>query len=98
MNYYSKAIDLTDKIKGEFLPSGGDVNTTVWMHHLDADKTHREKAKQERHKNSTNPVNKSWKQHCIINSCAAIYLLPLKLIKKKNKTQETLLKKQWWTH
>ena len=27
-----------------FLPSSGCVSTTLWMHHMDADKTHREEA------------------------------------------------------
>ena len=35
-----------------FLPNNGCVNTTVWMHHLDTDKTHKEKARQELHKNA----------------------------------------------
>ena len=36
-----------------FLPSCGYVNTTVWMHHVDANKIHGEKAKWEPHKNAT---------------------------------------------
>ena len=30
-----------------FLPSCGYVSTTVWMHHMDANETHGEKATQE---------------------------------------------------
>ena len=37
----------------EFLPSCGSANTTVWMHHIDANKTHRKKAIEELHKNAT---------------------------------------------
>ena len=33
-----------------FLPSSGGVNTSVWMHHIKADKTHRKKARLELHK------------------------------------------------
>ena len=36
----------------EFLPSSGCVNTTLWMHQMDADKTYRENARQELHKNA----------------------------------------------
>ena len=32
--------DESNKNKTEFLPSWGCVYTTVWMHHMDADKTH----------------------------------------------------------
>ena len=35
-----------------FLPSSGCVNSTVWMHHMDADETYREKARRELHKNA----------------------------------------------
>ena len=38
----------------EFLPIGGYVNTILWMHHIDADKTHSEEAKRELHKNPMN--------------------------------------------
>ena len=34
-----------------FLPSSSCVNTTVQMHHMDADKTHWEKARRELQKN-----------------------------------------------
>ena len=37
----------------EFLSNSGCVNTTVWMHHMDADKMYWEKARQELHKNAT---------------------------------------------
>ncbi len=36
-----------------FLPSSGYVNTTVWMHHMDASETYKEKASCEQHKNAT---------------------------------------------
>ena len=35
-----------------FLPSCGCINTTVWMHHLDAHEMHGEKARLELHKNN----------------------------------------------
>ena len=34
-----------------FLPSSGRVNTAIWMHYLDANKTAREEARQQLHKN-----------------------------------------------
>ena len=37
----------------EFLPSSSCVNTTVRMHHMNADKTYREKTRWEMHKNVT---------------------------------------------
>ena len=39
--------------KTGFLPNRGCVSTTLWMHHMNADKTHWEKAWQELHKNAT---------------------------------------------
>ena len=35
----------------QFLPSSGCVNTAVWMHHLDANKTAGEEARRQLHKN-----------------------------------------------
>ena len=49
--------------KTGFLPSCGCVRITVWMHHLDANETHGEKARWELHKNASSVLNKSWKQH-----------------------------------
>ena len=34
-----------------FLPSSGHINTTVWMHYLDANKTTGEEARRQLHKN-----------------------------------------------
>ena len=41
--------DLTDKIKMQFLPSSGHVDTAIWMHYLDTNKTAGEKARQQLH-------------------------------------------------
>ena len=35
----------------QFLPGSGRVDTTVWMHHLDANKTAGEEARRQLHKN-----------------------------------------------
>ena len=43
--------DLTDNMKRSFFPSSGHVDTAVWMHYLDANKTAGEKAKRQLHKN-----------------------------------------------
>ena len=37
--------------KTQFLPGSGRVDTAVWMHHLDANKTAGEEARQQLHKN-----------------------------------------------
>ena len=39
-----------------FLSSCGCVNATVWMHNMDANKMHREKARLKLHKNSTSYI------------------------------------------
>ena len=44
--------DIFDKIKWRFLLSCAFVCTTVWMHYMDTNKTHEEKAGWERHKNA----------------------------------------------
>ena len=36
--------------------SSSHVNSTLWMHHMDADKAYREKARQELHKNAVSYV------------------------------------------
>ena len=38
-----KRSDLSDKIKWDFFQSSGCLNTTVWMHHMDTNKSYREK-------------------------------------------------------
>ena len=43
--------DISDKIKLGFFQAM-TVNTTVWMHHIDANKTHGEKARWEIYKNA----------------------------------------------
>ena len=35
----------------QFLLSSGCVSSTIWMHHMDADETYKEKARREQHKN-----------------------------------------------
>ena len=44
--------DLSDEIKWDFFPSGSCVNTTVQMHHMNADKMYWEKDWQKLHKNA----------------------------------------------
>ena len=42
--------DLTDKMK-QFFPGSGHVDTAVWMHHLNTNKTAEEEARRQLHKN-----------------------------------------------
>ena len=51
-----KKSDLSKKNKTKFFPSSGCVNTTLWMHLMDTDKTHREKAERELHKKATSHI------------------------------------------
>ena len=44
--------DLTDKMKRRFLPSSGHLDTAIWMHYLDANKTAGEKARRQLYKNA----------------------------------------------
>ena len=48
--------DLTNKIKRSFLPGSGRVDTAVWMHHLDANKTAGEEARRQLHKNAASNI------------------------------------------
>ena len=43
----------------EFLSRSNCVRTTLRMNHMDTDKTYREKARQELHKNDTNYIEQS---------------------------------------
>ena len=47
----------------QFLPSSGCVDTAVWMHHMDANKTAGEEATWQLHKNVASNIEKSWQQH-----------------------------------
>ena len=47
----------------EFFPSRDYVNTTEWMHQIDATKTHSEKARWKLQKNTTRYFDKSLKQN-----------------------------------
>ena len=57
-----------------FLPVCGCVSTTVWMHHLDANEMHGEKAGWELHKNATWFWTTLGSNTAQSSSCAAIYL------------------------
>ena len=45
--------DLTDKIKRQFLPGSGRIDTAIWLHYMDANKTAGEEARRQLHKNAT---------------------------------------------
>ena len=45
-----------------FFPCSGCVRTTAWLHNVDADRMHREKARWEFHKNVTNYIEEIQKQ------------------------------------
>ena len=56
--WLAKAWTTADKLSviwksDQFLPSSGRVDTAIWMHYMDANKTNREKARQQLHKNTT---------------------------------------------
>ena len=53
---------LSDKKQTGFLPSCDCVSITVWMHHMDTHKMHKEKAWWELHKMQRAILKKSWKQ------------------------------------
>ena len=40
----------------QFLPGSGSVETAVWMHYLDANKTAREEARRQLHKNAVSNI------------------------------------------
>ena len=48
--------DLTDKIKRSFFPSSGRVDTVIWLHNMDANKTYGEKAWRQLHKNAASNI------------------------------------------
>ena len=47
--------DLTDKMK-QFLPSSGRIDTAIWMHNLDANKSAGEKPRRQLHKNAASNI------------------------------------------
>ena len=48
--------DLTDKMKRSFLPGSGHIDTAIWMHYMDSNKTAGEKARQQLHKNAASNI------------------------------------------
>ena len=40
----------------QFLPSSGRIDTAIWMHDLDANKTAKEKARRQLHKNAASNI------------------------------------------
>ena len=52
--------DLTDLNETQFLPSGGRIDTAVWMHYLDANKTAGEEARRQLHKNVASNIEQVW--------------------------------------
>ena len=77
-----------------FLSICGCVNTSIWMHYLDANKTHGEKAKWNYTRMLCAVLNKSWKWH----STKQLYGHLLPISKVRWTRHGALLKKQGWTH
>ena len=82
-----------------FLSSCSYVHTTIWMHHIDTNKMHREKATWELHKNDACHLEQilEVKPH----KTAAVSPLTSHLTNHRNKTNKTcriLLEKQEQTH
>ena len=49
--------------KTQFLPSSGRLDTAIWMHYMDANKTYAEKAWRKPHKNAAGNIELVWMQH-----------------------------------
>ena len=56
-------LDLTDKIKCSFFPSSGRIDTAIWMHYMDANKTYEKKLDSNYTRMLRAILNKSWRQH-----------------------------------
>ena len=85
--------------KTGFLPNCCCVNITVWMYHMNTNKTYREKAKWELHKNDTSYFKQILE--ATPHKTTAVQLLTFHLKdhpSKMNKTCRTLLLQQEWTH
>ena len=44
--------DLTDKMKRSFFQASGHIDTAIWLHYMDANKTAGEEARRQLHKNT----------------------------------------------
>ena len=67
----------------QFLPSIGRGNTHIWMHHMNTDNAHREKAWRKLHKNPTSYIEQI--QEAKFHETAAVRLPTSYLINKMNK-------------
>ena len=91
--------NLSDKIKRDFFPSHSCLNTFVWMHYIDANKMHWEKAWWELYKNATCCFEQILEAR--LHKTAAVRLLTSHLKNHPSNTNQTcwtLLKKQKQTH
>ena len=83
---------MSDEIKRKFFPA---VVVSIRMYHMDADKTYREKARRELHKNATSYTEQTLE----VTSHETPAVWPL--LNNPNKTKKicgTLLEKQGRTH
>ena len=71
-----RKLNLSDKIR--FFPSCGCVNITVWMHHIDANKTHGNYTKR-----LCTILNKSWKQYATKQQLYGQFAIILKTIQDR---------------
>ena len=49
-----RSYGIQTKNKTQFFPNNGRVHTTIWIHHMDADYAHGDKAWRQSHKNAIN--------------------------------------------
>ena len=79
--------DLSNKMKSNFFPGNSQVQTTIWMHHMDADKASREKTGRQLHKNAAS-CNVQFLE-AISLKIAAIQPLPSSLWNHPSPTNKT---------
>ena len=61
--------------------SSGRVSSIIWMHHMDADKAYREKARRESRKDASSDIEQILEATSQNSSCTTIKLPSLKLDK-----------------
>ena len=51
------------KNETQFFPGSGHIDTAIWMHYMDSNKTAGEEARRQLHKNAASNLEQSWRQH-----------------------------------
>ena len=96
---YCIELKVFDQLYTQFLPGSGHIDTAIWMHYMDANKTAGEEARRQLHKNAAcNPEQVLAATPHKTPTVRPPAPYHENYSSKTNQTCRTLLEKQRWTH